>query len=75
MVSLFLYSTGTPRTCLENNATHSGQGLPTLVNLLRQSPTDMPTDQPSVDNPSLRHSSQDILGCVKLTEQTITDPK
>lgn len=38
----------------------------TLVNLLRQSATDMPTEQSKVNDRSLRHSSQEILGCVRL---------
>lgn len=69
MGSPLLYSTGTTRICLGNTATHSGQGLLTLVNLLRKSPTDMSTDQPSGDNPSLRHSSQESPGCVELTNK------
>lgn len=36
------------------DSTHGELSLPTLVNLIRQSPTDIPTGQPNADNPSLR---------------------
>lgn len=76
MGSLLLHSAGTARTHLGNNAAHSGQGLPTLVNLLRKCPTDVSTDQVSGDNPSLRHSSQgfQVVSSWQL-KLTITDPK
>lgn len=41
--------------CLGNDAAHSGLGLKTI-----------PTGQPNVAGPSLRPSSQVILGCVRL---------
>lgn len=44
--------------------------LPTSVNL-EISLTDEPTSQPDLDNPSLRCSSQIILGCVKVTIKVI----
>lgn len=34
---------------------------------LRQCSIDMPTGQPSMHNPSLRHSSHVVLCCIKLT--------
>jgi hypothetical protein len=39
-------------------APYSGLRFPYQLTLLRQSPIDMPTGQLSVDNPSLRLSSQ-----------------
>lgn len=48
--------------CLGNDTAHSGLDLPPSVNL-RQTPTDMPTDQPNVDDdPSLRLSGNSRLG-------------
>lgn len=40
------------------------------INIIRQSPTDVATDQPDLDNPSFRFFSQVILSCAKLTIKT-----
>lgn len=49
-----------------NGATHSGLGLPISINGIRIiPPTDMPVNQPNLDNPDLTLSSQVILDCVK----------
>ena len=50
----------------------SGQGLPIVTNIINQPFPRMPTAYPGLDNPSLRLSLQAILGCIKLTELTIT---
>lgn len=52
----FFILTGFSIPCLETCATQSGLGLPRKINLLIQSPTDMPTHrltsyrQPSIEN-------------------------
>lgn len=66
-LSGFLHSSTVQNYCLE-------MMLPTVGNLhasinLRQSPTNIPTVQPSVTNPSLRFFSQRILGFIKLAIQ------
>lgn len=43
---------------------------PISINTIGQSPTDMATDRPDLDNPSLRFFSQVILSCAKLTMKT-----
>lgn len=57
-------------THLGNDATCSGQDLPTSVHL-RQCPIDMATSQPSVGSSSLRFFSQVTLGFVMLTKTII----
>jgi hypothetical protein len=50
---------------------HSWQtGLPISMNIIRINPRDMPLDQPNLDNPSLRTSSQVTLDWIKLTIKT-----
>lgn len=49
-----------------------GRGLPTVTNVIKTTPPRTPTAYPGLDNPSLRLSFQAILGCIKLTELTIT---
>lgn len=52
---------------LRSGATHSGLGLPTLINVIKTIPQRYAHRQTSVDNPSSRFSSQLFLGCVWLT--------
>lgn len=56
--------------CLENGAVHSGLGLPTSINLIKQSPTDKPIDQSNVGSFSLTLSSSLILDYVRLMSQS-----
>jgi hypothetical protein len=41
-------------SCLENGAAHSGLNLPTSINLVKTTPTDMPTGKWNLDDPSLK---------------------
>lgn len=55
--------------CLRKGASHNGLSLLVSINL-RQFPTDMPTGQSYMDNPSWSLSSQVSLGCVNLAIHT-----
>lgn len=56
-----------PRTtCLGNGATHSRRGASILINI-KTIPSQMPTGQSDLGNPSLGLPSPVILGCLKLT--------
>lgn len=62
--------TGTPS--LWGSDTHNGKFIPLQLVQPKPSLTDMPIDQPKLDNPSVRLFSQLFLQCAKLAlEQTI----
>lgn len=44
-----------------DDAAHSGLDLPTSINAAKTIPTDSPQDQPDLEDPSLRLSSQGSL--------------
>lgn len=71
------FSTPSPTVqdaCLGNSATHIVLGHPTLTDLMKTIPYRHATGQPNADN-SYRDSSQETLGCIKLTGPTITTVK
>lgn len=59
--------------CLGSDATHSGLGLPTSINLDNSPPTGMPPVD-NVNDSSLRFSSWVARGPFKLTVQALTHP-
>lgn len=52
---------------LGSGATHSGMGLPTSITLIKTIPQRYAHKLTDIDNPSLRFSSQMVLGSVCLT--------
>jgi hypothetical protein len=52
----FLYSYSSVLLAPGDGVSDTGLGLPTSINLVRQSPTNMSTGQPNVDSHSLRFS-------------------
>lgn len=58
--------------CLVRGTIHKRLSLPTFSNRSNP-PTDMPTGQPDLDNPSL--PSHVILDCVKPTSKTTHKPQ